>query len=270
ESFFIKSPPLQQLQYTNYYAAPEVLFGWDADFNSDIWAIGCLIYEMRSGTPLFHLAIQNPPNEALYEIIQVLGKLPPHWDPVQSNDNGYFGRYGSEDLVDKSSQIAKFPLDVIVKDIEAEQVSLPKVNVGVKGGKPPRKGWKKKPVSSEIRAHIKTNLDIYWKPFPSARYAGIDDTEGSSRHTKLEDAMSEKMPPLPKISAEESVSLTDLLSRILRYEPGQRISLGDLARHPWLKATNEEITINPLTDLIREAAQVQVHDGARLKIRQHL
>lgn len=54
--------------------------------------------------------------------------------------------------------------------------------------------------------------------------------------------MSEKMPPLPKISAEESVSLTDLLSKILRYEPGQRISLEDLARHPWLKATNEQIT----------------------------
>lgn len=27
ESFFIKSPPNQELQYTNYYAAPEVLFG---------------------------------------------------------------------------------------------------------------------------------------------------------------------------------------------------------------------------------------------------
>ena len=45
ESFFIKSPPHQELQYTNYYAAPEVLFGWDVDVYSEIWAIGCLIYE---------------------------------------------------------------------------------------------------------------------------------------------------------------------------------------------------------------------------------
>lgn len=51
-------------------------------------------------------------------------------------------------------------------------------------------------------------------------------------------AMSEKMAPLPKICTEESVSLTDLLSKILRYEPAQRISLEDLAQHPWLTAPN--------------------------------
>ncbi len=46
----------------------------------------------------------------------------------------------------------------------------------------------------------------------------------------------EKMSPLPKISAEESVSLTDLLSKIFRYEPEQRISLEDLVRRPWITA----------------------------------
>lgn len=89
ESFFVKSPPLQELQYNNYYAASEVLFGWDLDVYSDIWAIGCLRYEIRSGTPLFHLGIQNQPSEALSHIIGMLGKPPPHWDLVQSNDNSY-------------------------------------------------------------------------------------------------------------------------------------------------------------------------------------
>lgn len=33
-------------------------------------------------------------------------------------------------------KIAKFPLDVVVRDIEAERISLPTVNSGVKGGRP--------------------------------------------------------------------------------------------------------------------------------------
>lgn len=48
--------------------------------------------------------------------------------------------------------------------------------------------------------------------------------------------MNKKMPPLPKISAEESDSLSDLLSKIPRYEPEQRISLEDHAQHSWLTA----------------------------------
>ena len=47
------------------------------------------------------------------------------------------------------------------------------------------------------------------------------------------------MMPLPKISAEESASLADLLSKILRYEPQQRISLEDITQHPWLTAPAE-------------------------------
>lgn len=195
---------------------------------------------MLSGTPLFHLAIQNPPNEALYQITKVLAELPPGWGLAQSNDKGDSGPHGSEDPVDLSPQIAKFPLDLLVKDIEAERISLPTVNVGVKGKNPRSKAWKKEPASRKFRAHIKNNSDIYWKPFPSARYAGIDETEGSHRQIEIEEAMSEKMARLPKITTEESASLTDLLSRILRYQPAQRISLEDLAQHPWLTANESE------------------------------
>lgn len=86
----------QELHDTKCYAAPEISFGWDVDVYSDIWAIGCLIYEMLSGTPLFHLAIQNLPNEAFYQITDVLGRLPPHWGLAQSNDEGDSGRYGTK------------------------------------------------------------------------------------------------------------------------------------------------------------------------------
>ena len=239
ESFFIKSPPLQELQPTIYYAAPEVLFGSSPDFCSDVWAIGCLIYDMRSGTPLLYLAIQNRPFFAVYRIILVLGRLPPCWNLEQFNDGGFLDPYVSKPLEHPFPQIAEFPIDVQVKDIEAERISLPTIKIGSKEGKPPSKAWKMKPASSAIRAHIKNNPSIYWKPFPSGRSVGIDRTEGSDRRIEIEDAMSKKMTPLPKISAEESVSLTDLLSKFITYEPEQRISLEDLAQHPWLTVLAE-------------------------------
>lgn len=108
---------------------------------------------------------------------------------------------------------------VKVKDIEAERISLPTVNIELKGKKPPIQAWKEKSISSEYRAHIKNNPNIFWKPLPSARSAKIDDSELTFRQYRIERAMNKNMSSLPKISGEEFVSLTNLLSKILRYEP---------------------------------------------------
>lgn len=163
ESFFINSRPPQEVQTTNYYAAPEVCCGRHASIYSDIWAIGCLIYEMRSGSPLFSLAIQNPPLEALSQITGVLGELPPDLQIAQFNEDAYLDRDGCENLADLTGQeFDELALDVQVKDIEDERISLPTVNSPLGGGKKPsRKAWKRKPLSSEFRAHIKNNPDIF-------------------------------------------------------------------------------------------------------------
>ena len=102
ESFFVKSPPSHVLQTTNHYTAPEVLFGWGAGFRSDIWALGCLIYELRAGFPLFMCAINNPPLAAIEEINLVLGEIPSSWMYVQFNEKGYLERGQCENPVDLS------------------------------------------------------------------------------------------------------------------------------------------------------------------------
>lgn len=73
--------------------------------------------------------------------------------------------------------------------------------------------FREKPVSLELSALVKNNPNIFWNPFPSVRCAGIDLTEQSIRQINIEDMMGKKMTPLPKISEEESASLTDLLSK---------------------------------------------------------
>lgn len=78
---------------------------------------------MPSGSPLFSLAIRNPPLEAVYQIVEVLGELPPHLKLVQFNEDGYLELDGCENRVDLSGDVEEFPLDLHVKDIKAERIS---------------------------------------------------------------------------------------------------------------------------------------------------
>lgn len=68
----IRSSPLQSPKYTNYYAAPEVLFGWDVTFYSDIWAIGCLIYVIRD-------SLRQPPLSSRYSEHTPRSRFPNYW-----------------------------------------------------------------------------------------------------------------------------------------------------------------------------------------------
>lgn len=117
EFFFINSLPPQKPQSTSYYAALEVLYRWDASIYSDIWAIGYLIYEVRSGFLLFSLAIQNPPFEALSQINGALGKLLPNLKIVYFNEEGYLERDRCENPVDLFSEVDELLLDIEVKKI---------------------------------------------------------------------------------------------------------------------------------------------------------
>lgn len=47
----------------------------------------------------------------------------------------------------------------------------------------------------------------------------------------------EEMEPFPNISETESRDLADLLSKILTWQPEDRLSLIDIKNHPWLTAS---------------------------------
>lgn len=64
---------------TCYYRSPEIILGLDYDTSSDIWALGCSIYELLSGEILFdpHYKKGNSKRHHMYLITKKLGKMIP-------------------------------------------------------------------------------------------------------------------------------------------------------------------------------------------------
>ena len=62
---------------TAAYMAPEQAKGQPADKRSDIWAFGCVLYEMLTGLRLFH-------GEDATDVLGAVVRLEPKWDAIPS------------------------------------------------------------------------------------------------------------------------------------------------------------------------------------------
>jgi serine/threonine protein kinase len=60
------------------YLSPEARFeGW-ASFEADVWALGCAIFEIRAGFPLFDPFLGDDA-DILRQTVETLGRLPDPW-----------------------------------------------------------------------------------------------------------------------------------------------------------------------------------------------
>ena len=57
---------------SRFYRAPEVILGCQYDAAIDLWAVGCVLYELYTGQILFHGASNN---DMLYQVIRVKGAI---------------------------------------------------------------------------------------------------------------------------------------------------------------------------------------------------
>jgi serine/threonine protein kinase len=73
ESFEISEPP-DDLGIPGPYRSPGLILDKEAGFGSDIWALGCTLFEIRTGRKLFSL-FGDEDNDYLDAIVQVVGKL---------------------------------------------------------------------------------------------------------------------------------------------------------------------------------------------------
>ena len=174
QSFFNENPPADGVGTPPSYLAPEVLFDQQASFWSDIWALGCIIFEIRSGNPLFE-SFFGDPSDVVLQITRILGKLPEPWWNAWEERNSFYDDHGKPKL----PRSVEYPLVKCIK------------NIGTKDG---------------------------------------EDGDGKTVNGE-EDGLMESRGT--KISSDEVDLLEDLLTRIFKFTPDERLTLKDIIIHSW-------------------------------------
>lgn len=121
QSFFSKNPPADGIGTPFSHRAPEAIFDLKASIWSDIWALGCTIFEIRSGTPLFEPFFGSSA-EILRQMVQTLGKLPEPWWSTWEHRYAYFDDQGKpkQDWENGFRLAVEYPLVQQIVDIGTE------------------------------------------------------------------------------------------------------------------------------------------------------
>jgi serine/threonine protein kinase len=74
-------------------AAPAAAVAPAASKAADVWALACVIFELRAAVPLFH-PFSGVPEHTLRQQVQVLGRLPRRWWRVWAKSLAYYDDSG--------------------------------------------------------------------------------------------------------------------------------------------------------------------------------
>jgi serine/threonine protein kinase len=245
EAFFTKDPPTKMLNTPLNFLAPEALFELKASERSDDWALACLIYMIQAGKPLFQIAGFGTIDEYIPQLVQVLGPLPDEWQRIFFDEDGMPYRAEREDREPKHKNAPEeeeedegpepLPVIELVRRIELENEDDVPETLKDGGGN-----------ATEIRTDNGHGAEIegeepatYSRPRDSKerdRWNYTEATDGENGH----DETTEEGPPKkkkrtgrPRISEDETACLHDLLSKVIRYNPEERISTSQIASHEW-------------------------------------
>ncbi|KAI0798326.1 kinase-like domain-containing protein [Xylaria sp. FL0064] len=198
------------------YASPEVTYGEEpVGTESDVWSLALTLIEVRTGLKLGEI-----PNSPLNRMESFAGPIPPPYRSLAAKE-----MYQDE-----------------VLEYEA---------YGEKGMTKPQ------PLSEEMLNSTRSLTSLFWDASQGERASysdtnnssdGIEDVLGRELYEKVvvpkEENMNEeeiaiKMMPY-RIPAHELTRLADLLRRMLKYKPGERLSTSGVLKHPWFKMGLED------------------------------
>ncbi|EIN11904.1 kinase-like protein [Punctularia strigosozonata HHB-11173 SS5] len=123
QSYFTRNPPKDyEPATTMHYQSPEMRFDGRIGIEANIWLLGCAIFEIRAGYPLFEALFGNA-NDILRQIAQTLGRLPYPWWAAFRNGARWFDNDGEpkDMLVQKQAGVSiparKTPIVAKVRSI---------------------------------------------------------------------------------------------------------------------------------------------------------
>lgn len=96
---------------SRYYRAPEVVLGINYGHPVDMWSLGCIVYELITGRPLFP---GRDENELLEYMIVTIGRVPQEmlanakkYKTFYKKTNNYLSFYNHELIRSKESRLPK-------------------------------------------------------------------------------------------------------------------------------------------------------------------
>ncbi|KAF2466130.1 kinase-like protein [Lindgomyces ingoldianus] len=211
EAFKTSHPP-KDIGIPASYKAPELWFEkFSAGMASDVWALACGVYEMRGGYSLLNIGSGGHAEECINQMIELLGPLPPSWNRL------YFDEYDEPR-----------PRD----DADAAK--------GLRVSPP----WPEDPVEddelfSACEWYIK---DEYHGTLPENVEWDRQGTACFEEDGRTMNVAREGIKGV-NIAREEAVSLADLLSLMLKFEPKERKDAASLVDHYWF--TGEFLEAKP-------------------------
>lgn len=239
DSFRIKTPEAlsaNEDKLPNGFTAPEILFGFKGKFPSDLWALGCIIYQIRAGQLLFPCSVDVSPAEAIRKIVDMIGNLPTIFAGIKFDEHGFPNKRGNKIKMDHSSQCV---LGGLVANIEAEhRVEDAIIHDGADTRLYGMKEAQRNPLvlalnERQYHAHVKADPNLFWKPSPRPGLTYIDRLHQSPEVPDNEELIGEMARPLTKIPPKEAGNLLDLLITVLQYIPETRRPAAKLVKHPW-------------------------------------
>lgn len=226
QSFTTTGPPPERLGIPAKYLAPEVAVGQPPSPASDVWALGCAIFRIRSGDDLFFDYDTNCPYDALRQIVKAVGELPEEWRQTRFDEEGRAVVDGEGGETFWSLGETR-PLEERVRGIVDEP---PGLFINRLGEAVDAADEEPEPAMFDDDAVLREPYSaalssMIWKP-TAVCVAGTYFTS----YPDEEDGI---LDPFPRISEPEASLLVDLLSKIFTYNPATRIKAEELVTHPW-------------------------------------
>ncbi|KAF5532171.1 CMGC SRPK kinase [Fusarium napiforme] len=216
QAFLSSSPPTKTLGIPPGFLAPEVAVGKPASPASDVWALGCSILQIRSGSSPFSIPNVDSPANLLGWVSEYLGRIPASWGGPLFDDDGIPTADTTNgeplgEVLENTRSLKQWISEIWDQPENLEKLQSTSIT--------PEK------VRDENKPYLECYSNKFWKPAAIR----IDDVYLGAYSDKVDKIIES----LPKISTHEADLLYDLISKIFVYEPTQRVSARDILAHPW-------------------------------------
>ncbi|KAK4451219.1 kinase-like domain-containing protein [Podospora aff. communis PSN243] len=215
QSFTARDPPSDRL-------------GIPANSASDIWALVCAIFRIRSGDDLFFDYDTDCPADALQQIVKTMGDLPQEWKETKFDEDGFAvaeGKQGEPIWSLKETRPLKDRVDDIIDEppslfISSQGEAVEAIDTSIDDG-PDAVVF-----DEEFRIPYPATMDsMVWKPTAIC----VD----GDYFAAYSDETDEMLKAFPRKTASEAALLSDLLSKTFTCDPAKRITAEELITHAW-------------------------------------